>query len=194
MKPIYFKEPEWVKGISLLSNRQDLIFEVLKALPWLEATDARTEYFMSGAPEADEHIEYTYGAGQNARTYTSKPFSTGVWLMMQHINETYGKNYNVCFLNRYDTDKHQLGWHADDSPSMNMEHDIAVVSYGAEREIWWKTKEFKGLVPPENRQLLENGSLFVMPAGFQKDHLHRIPKNDRTCSTRISLTFRNYIK
>ena len=73
-------------------------------------------------------------------------------------------------------------------------HDIAVISLGAEREIWWKQKDFKGPIPKENKQLLQNGSLFIMPAGFQKDYLHKIPKCDHACNIRISLTFRNYIK
>jgi len=71
---------------------------------------------------------------------------------------------------------------------------IHVVSFGVEREIWWKEKEFKGLVPQENRQLLKSGSIFIMPAGFQANHFHKIPKADREVGPRVSLTFRNYKK
>ena len=76
---------------------------------------------------------------------------------------------------------------------MDLDHPIAVVSLGAEREIWWKDKHFKGTIPQENRQLLKNGSLFIMPAGFQNDHLHKIPRCDRPCGIRISLTFRYFV-
>jgi hypothetical protein len=31
-----------------------------------------------------------------------------------------------------------------------------------------------------------------MPAGFQIDNLHKIPKNDKPCGGRISLTFRKF--
>ncbi len=47
-------------------------------------------------------------------------------------------------------------------------------------------------MPPENKQRLKSGSLFVMPAGFQDLYHHRIPRSDRECGTRISLTFRRH--
>jgi len=182
MEPVY-KADEFFNG-------RESVFECLMALDWLSVTEARKEYFMS----MDGGIPYTYGSGINARTYVSEKFIPEIERIRVSLSTMYatGWDYNVCFLNRYDNEKNQLGWHADDSPEMNPEHDIAVVSFGAEREIWWKDKEFRGVIPMENRRLLENGSLFIMPAGFQKDNFHKIPKWDRPCGTRISLTFRNY--
>jgi alkylated DNA repair dioxygenase AlkB len=101
--------------------------------------------------------------------------------------------YNVCFLNRYDDAHKQLGWHSDDSPGMLHEHPIAVVSFGEPRDIWWRPKDFKGVIPEEWRQRLGNGSVFVMPPGFQLTHQHRIPKGDREMGCRVSLTFRRYV-
>lgn len=49
-----------------------------------------------------------------------------------------------------------------------------------------------GNIPDEDKYLLADGSLFVMPSGFQKYYLHKIPKSDRECGGRISLTFRKY--
>jgi hypothetical protein len=77
---------------------------------------------------------------------------------------------------------------------MDHNHPIAVVSLGAERELWWKPKSFAGEVPFEWRQMMGNGSLFVMPAGFQLSHVHRIPKCNKPCGMRISLTFRRFLK
>lgn len=34
------------------------------------------------------------------------------------------------------------------------------------------------------------GALFIMPGGYQDEHFHRIPKHDRECGGRISITFR----
>lgn len=181
MKPIYIRD--------FIKNNKDEIFNhLLNDLTWLNVTEARKEYFM-----ATENLSYTYGSGVAARTYTSSTFTEQVSQMLNSLNDEYKCNYNVCFLNRYDSLKNQLGWHADDSPEMNPEHDICVISFGAEREIWWKLKEVKGNLPPENKQILHNGSLFIMPAGFQKNHFHKIPKADKNCDIRISLTFRNYI-
>ena len=182
MKPIYIKN--YVSEI-----KDELFNHLLNDLAWLEVTSARKEYFM-----ANETIEYTYGSGPNARTYKSNDYTEQIKLLQNNLNTTYNCDYNVCFLNRYDNQKNQLGWHSDDSPEMNMDHDICVISFGAEREIWWKEKDFKGEIPLENRQLLHNGSLFIMPAGFQKDNFHKIPKVGKDCGIRISLTFRNYKK
>lgn len=181
MKPAYIKD--YIKNKELVFNH------LLEDITWLQVTEARKEYFMS-----DDQISYTYGSGKSARTYDSSLFSTPVKTMLLALNKEYNTDYNVCFLNRYDTQKNWLGWHADDSPEMNTEHAISVISFGAEREIWWKDKLYKGDIPKDNKQLLENGSLFIMPPGFQENHLHKIPKCDRSCGIRISLTFRNYIK
>lgn len=172
--------------IDHFSQTPDAVLTHLLTLNWLQVTEARLEYFMSTEPR-----EYTYGKGDFARTYKSEAYTPTVVALMDALN-VQGHRYNVCFLNRYDTQKHQLGWHSDDSPTMDRNHPIAVISFGAEREIWWRKIGDKGVVPPENRQKLGLGSLFVMPAGFQDTHQHRIPRSDRECKTRISLTFRRY--
>lgn len=177
-----------MKKLKYDDNVVDINVETLKnGIDWWERTPARFEYFMS-----NKTIEYTYGSGINARTYKSMPFDDIVKSIMDNLNEIYNTDYDICFLNRYDNEKMALGWHADDSPEIDLDHPIAVISIGAEREIWVKEKSYKGLIPNEDRYLLKNGSLFIMPSGFQKTHLHKIPKWDRPCNTRISLTFRKY--
>lgn len=166
----------------------DKTFAALLTLDWLQVTEARLEYFMS-----DVSRSYTYGKPPNDREYHSSPYSPEVDVIQSHLNAVFNLNYNVCFLNRYDNQKHQLGWHADDSPTMDRDHPIAVVSFGAEREIWWKPQADKGVVPADQRQKLGHGSLFVMPPRFQDSHFHRIPRADREVGTRISLTFRRYL-
>lgn len=78
----------------------------------------------------------------------------------------------------------------NDSPEQDLGHPIAVVTFGAERYIWVRNKTDKGAVPDKDKYLLTRGSLFVMPGGYQDGHFHRIPKHDRPCGGRISLTFR----
>ena len=189
----------------------DLIVNELLALPWLKVRDARQEYFMATTPR-----EYSYGnRGTGAQTYQSSEFSPVVRLMMNKLNELLKVDLNVCFLNKYDNEKHHLGWHADDFPGMRKDQPIIVVSYGAEREIWLKDKrgfpcpdplcEHRtchdtgfvqaapgGKQPANQRVLLQHGSVFIMPPGYQNTHLHRIPKHDRPCGWRISLTFRSF--
>lgn len=149
-------------------------------IPWISMTSARDECFM-----ADQTISYTYG--KMPRTYTSVPFAPEVRELQDALNINH--TYNVCFLNKYNHERQALGWHSDDSPEMDTNHPIAVISFGETREIWWRLKGAKELA---GVQLLEPGSLFVMPAGFQEIFEHRIPKGSRKMNPRISLTFRHY--
>lgn len=165
----------------------ELFNVLLKEVPWVNVDAPRDECFM-----AEESLEYTYGKGFT-RTYKSIELHPAVKSLMYKLNADFNCNYNVCFLNFYKSDKEHLGWHADDSPEMNAKHPIAVISFGAERSIWIKNKDYKGNIPDEDKFNLPNGSLFIMPAGFQANHLHKIPKNDKPCGGRISLTFRNYL-
>ena len=65
---------------------------------------------------------------------------------------------------------------------------IVVVSFGAEREIW--TKPIGAGPEKIEKILLGNGSVFVMEAGMQYTHVHKIPKHSAPCGPRVSLTYR----
>lgn len=169
-------------------DKPDEIFKSLFELSWLKMTETHSEYFMSDKPRS-----YTYGSGNGIRTYSSNEFSREVNKIMIDLNQEFNLHYNVCFLNRYENEKEWLGWHADDSPEMDKKHPISVVTFGAEREIWWKPKDFKGEIPKDQRKILENGSLFTMLGGFQDYFYHKIPKHFSPCGPRISLTFRRFI-
>jgi len=173
---------------NFVTNPDDVLTHLL-GLDWLSVTEARLEYFMS-----DEPRSYTYGKPPFDREYHSSEYTEPVTTIQNELNQLLGATFNVCFLNRYNNQKQQLGWHADDSPTMDRDHPIAVVSFGAEREIWWKLQTEKGETPPEQKQKLGHGSLFVMPARFQDSYFHRIPKAGREVGVRASLTFRHYKK
>jgi alkylated DNA repair dioxygenase AlkB len=181
MQPQYISK--WISPTCAERDFQRLFAEV----PWLHVADTRAECFMSPEP-----VSYTYGKGRGVRTYTSIPMAAGVDVILEKLNQGIGP-LNVCFLNRYENQQQHLGWHADDHTGTDHTKPIAVISLGAEREIWWRPTGSSGVVPPENRQLLESGSLFLMPPGFQAGHQHRIPKGDRVLGPRISLTFRAFL-
>lgn len=56
----------------------------------------------------------------------------------------------------------------------------------------WVKAPPNGKHPLNQRLSLSPASLFIMPPEYQKTHLHRIPKHDRPCGWRISLTFRSF--
>jgi alkylated DNA repair dioxygenase AlkB len=168
------------------------IERLLSEVPWISPSEARSECFMSPEP-----YSYTYGSGRGVRTYTSVPFAADVDKVMAKVNEVMDEfgwgHMNGCFLNLYRDQKQALGWHADDFRGMDHTAPVVVVSFGEEREIWWRANGESGVTPADQRRLLENGSLFIMPPGMQHTHQHRIPKGDRDMGERVSLTFRRFL-
>lgn len=160
----------------------------LLELPWMTKRTARHEYFMS-----DKKLTYSYGKVDNQDVvYNAEPFTDLVGFMMDRLNTDLDAEFNACFLNKYDNEQQHLGWHSDDFAGMRHDQPIAVVSFGAERRIWVKEKGVAGNIPDEQKILLQKGSLFIMPEGYQDTHVHKIPKHDRPCGWRISLTFRSF--
>lgn len=196
-------EPFTYKQHFTLAN--DDWFSLAKTLPWEHRTPARSECFVSRWRKP-----YTYGSGLGQRTYLANPIPDWLrplWMKVERETENW---FELCFFNRYANEKQHLGWHADDLGGMDHDRPIAVVSFGASREIWVREKPAdteradqllrSGLVPQDlaaplvHRQLLEPCSLFVMPPGMQRTHQHRIPKNPFPCGPRISLTFRGFVE
>lgn len=171
-------------------DKQNNYFAMLReSVNWENREAPRAEYFMG----FKAGIPYTYGEGPGERTYYSNEMIPLVNAIMQKLNLDFNSQYNICFLNYYASEKQHLGWHSDDSPSQDTTHGIAVVSFGADRWIYFKEKEYKGEIPEDNKYMLGNNTLFVMPPHMQETHLHKIPKGDKPCGGRISLTFRKYI-
>lgn len=170
----------------------DTLFNELQLLAWQRRDNTpRMEYYCN-----DFHEPYTYGKGAGQRTYQPQPWTpaiTDIRFVAQALAETLRGDvkFEVCFLNRYLDQKDQLGWHADNSPEMDDARPIAIVSFGAEREIW-----FRGLsnLKEVEKLTLGHGSVCIMAPGMQDTHQHRIPKAGRVVGERISLTFRGYVK
>lgn len=173
MKPIYI-ENFTVRG---------LIDKLIYEINWVSEVTTRKEAFMS-----DIEREYQYIT--DGPIYKSQPMHPIVKDIMEEVNKFLGSSLDVCFLNYYENNKKALGWHSDDSHPIDQTQPIAVVSIGQAREIWWKPIGDQGVIPDNQKQLLEDGSLFVMPAGMQDTHRHKIPKGDREMGARVSLTFR----
>lgn len=134
-------------------------------------------------------VPYTYGTGEFARTYKARPWHAAILAIKAGVERTAGCAMEVCFLNGYEKARDHLGWHADDSPEMDDARPIAIVTLGAEREIWFCPNNGPSDV---TRLMLDSGSLCLMAAGMQDTHKHRIPKAGYDCGPRISLTFRGY--
>lgn len=168
---------------NFIKNADDM-FVALQGAEWLRDTNNRCEYYVNDFP-----LPYTYGRGRGVRTYQVQPYLPSILEIRASLEAHTRTVFEVCFLNRYLNQSDSLGWHADDSPEMDDARPIGIVSFGVEREIWFRPKT----APGETQKLkLGHGSLCLMEAGMQDTWDHRIPKASFQCGERISMTFRGY--
>src|ERR1700757_697613 len=166
---------------------EELFQSLWNELDWVRHDKVpRREYYYN-----ELGVPYTYGTPPYDRTYQAQPLHKDIDYIRIAAESAAHCQLEVCFLNGYEDGQDQLGWHADNSPEMDDRKPFIIVSLGAEREIWFqdndKTEEVTKL-------RLGHGSICVMKPGMQDTHKHRIPKSDRECGPRISLTFRGYVK
>lgn len=155
---------------------------VNEAITWKRVRSAREESYY-----AETNVPYTYGNNVGALTYWPHTEWSEPLLALKTRVEAYCRaRFELLFCNRYPDAHQHLGWHADNSPSVDDARPIPVISFGAARELWFR----KGRDGATEKLLLEPGSLLIMHAGMQETHEHRIPKCDRICGPRVSLTFR----
>jgi len=171
-----------------VSNPDEVFAALWEQLAWEKRADApRRECWMN-----DYNAPYTYGNGDHARTYEAGPWHELITGIRARLLAEHGADLNCCFVNGYENERQHLGWHADASKEMSHDHAIAVVSFGAEREIWFREKGTKGH-ESIGKLLLERGSLLIMNPGMQLTHEHRIPKASAPCGPRLSLTYRGLL-
>jgi alkylated DNA repair dioxygenase AlkB len=175
--PIYYEA-------GFVSN--DLFERLWTGLEWERRPDApRRECWMN-----DFGAAYTYGRGAGVRTYEARSWNPLVLEVRDRLATMTGTAFEGCFVNGYEGPRDHLGWHADDSPEIDGNRPIGVVSLGSARNIMFREK---GSSETES-VLLEPGSLLLMKAGMQATHEHRIPKHAANCGARISLTFRGLVR
>lgn len=131
------------------------------------------------------------------RTYYANPWNDIAKAIRDALNEDGYGYFEGCFANGYTGERDWLGWHADDDPGIDHSKPIVVVSFGQAREIQVKhNKDHVALFGGSGGLqtfMLESGSVFVMPAGSQFTHVHRIPKVGHAVGPRLSLTYRGLL-
>lgn len=169
-----------------IENPDEVFVALERDISWEKRPDApRRECWMSRFGEP-----YTYGRGAGRRTYHPRDMPALLADIAARLEAKTGTPFEGCFVNCYDGPRDHLGWHADDSPEIDGGRPIAVISLGSARRIEFRENE----APVKHELLLEPGSLFLMHAGMQATHQHRIPKHGADCGPRISLTFRGLVR
>jgi len=154
----------------------------LSEIAWQRTGKPRSECWMSPAGEY-------YYYGKVSERYDPHPYAPCVAQVAERIVETFGdQDFNCCFANRYDTERDNLGWHADDSVGMSHDHPIYVVSFGEPRQLHVRESTSDKVA---HWVEMTHGSVLRMPPGMQRTHMHRVAKSSRKATRpRVSLTFR----
>lgn len=178
-----------VKYISNWISEHENVFSVLKNdLEWVRrGKTPRKEYYCNKIKKP-----YTYGSNGYYRSYEPNKDHYMIDKIGNKLLKDFGYEFEACFLNFYENQREHLGWHSDDSPEVDNNRPIAIVSFGVSRDIWFKEIGKSNAKENVEKLTLESGSLCLMLPNMQKTHYHRIPKHDRECGERISLTFRGF--
>ena len=133
-----------------------------------------------------------YGINGKSYTYSGikmypNSLTTELEFIKDKIEIVSSSSFNSVLLNQYRNGNDSVDWHSDDEKELDVNSDIASVSFGVERDFQIKSK-IQG-AQLENIPL-KDGSLLIMSPPFQKYFIHRIPKRKKIIQPRINLTFR----
>jgi alkylated DNA repair dioxygenase AlkB len=132
-------------------------------------------------------LGYNYKYGSKIM-YPDK-YSPTVRKIKKTIQDNYGINYDSVLINYYKDGTVGMRYHSDEIYDEWYE-DTVVISFGSSRYI-----SFREIKNYENKEklLLENGDLLFMKKGCQQKYQHRVVKDKKICSDRISLVFKKHI-
>lgn len=169
-----------------VANPDEMFASLWNGLAWeRRGSTPRREFYCNEAG-----VPYVYGRGAGMREYLPNAMPAALAALKGAVETALDTKFEVAFLNGYEDAKDHLGWHADDSDTMDDARPIAILTLGAEREIWFCPNTDRTDI---TKLMLGNGSLCVMAPGMQDTHWHRIPKAGFECGPRISITFRGYV-
>lgn len=127
----------------------------------------------------------------NENITNDKALDMKVGRMLKKVSVILGNflntQFNYSLINNYIDGNNYIGYHADDEKELGRNPIIAGISFGEEREIYFKSMIDGKVVKVK----LPHNSLFVMFDPTNKYWKHSIPKTSKHIGQRISLTFRS---
>ncbi|VBB18729.1 alpha-ketoglutarate-dependent dioxygenase AlkB [Yasminevirus sp. GU-2018] len=126
--------------------------------------------------------EYKYALNVSVPT----PWTNELCEIKNSIEALTGYTYNVCLINYYENGKDKFNFHSDREEIGNPT-PIAVVSLGAERKFYFRSKSDEN---DKHSVVLKNGSLLMMDSVTHEKYVHALPADNSVKTPRMSLTFR----
>jgi alkylated DNA repair dioxygenase AlkB len=159
----------------------DKLFAAFQNLKWAQqAFNTPRKYVWMGIPPRQSYVP---------RQIDVTEWTQEAMRVKALVEEKTGYCFDSLSLNLYRDNRDSIDWHFDGEHEGLWGFPVASVSLGAVRRFKWRSIK-DGLT---TTQPLAHGSLLVMPPGFQRDYLHALLKQQKTCGERINLTFRRMV-
>jgi len=132
-------------------------------------------------------VPYHYGPGRPERPYFPQPEPAELKAIWAAVELNAGIKIEACFINWYENQEGNIGWHCDNSPTMDHSKPLFIYSLGVTRPLCIRpigVKDFQEVV------MMEDGSLLTIRPGAQMTHEHSIPRCVNALGNRLSLVFR----
>lgn len=172
-------------GWALFDHRK-LMEEIASQLQWEEHDVDRKEAFFKRLD-----VDYRYGPGRPVRPYYPQPEPPALKALWAQVERFLRFEVEACFINYYLNHEGNIGWHSDNSPTMDHSKPLTLLSLGDSRVLCVRPigeTEFQEVV------WLEGGSLFIMYPHQQFTHQHCSPRTLNPGGPRMSLVFRPLLR
>ena len=141
--------------------------------------------------------EHSYVYSKATTKLKPNPLKAGTTITraLEVVNRKLDARFNSVLINKYHNKNTALNWHQDDEPEIDKTEAIAALSIGAQRKLLIADSPEDGNRGNFSSVQLTENSLFVMEAGFQANHYHKVDRGEMASErgVRYSLTFRRLL-
>ena len=140
----------------------------------------------------DEGVEYVY----SGITLSAKSWTPILKKLRDDVSKAANCEFNFVLINRYKDGLDKMGEHRDDEKELDPLASIASLTFGSERDFYFKHVDHKrgNKSEPVVTVKLEDGMLLLMRPPTNKFWYHALPVRKKCKDFRINLTFRKIVK
>jgi alkylated DNA repair dioxygenase AlkB len=161
----------------------DSFISTIRSECWFETHDPNRREILFNRSGKD----YLFNKGRGVRPHVPQPEPDALKSVWERVEATMGMRFEVCFVNDYWRNGAHIGWHQDNSPSIDWSRPVTVLSVGESTVI-----RFREIANHENVWAFEcdNGTVCAMESGVNDLYEHEVPGVHVNGLGRMSLVFR----
>jgi len=180
--PVTVISPEW--DIDLLSYKKRLIDNLIWERHDTDKDKDRLECFIKSKDVANR--PYLYNKNRGERPYYPQPITKELMDIWARVEAYTNSEYEVVFINCYLNGNAGMGWHFDNSPSIDQSRRLAVLIIGDHHRT-----SFRSYV---NQELVKeftpvSGQILIMEPNCNQLHQHMV-STIQSSEKRLSFVFR----